>query len=262
MVQPIDQNAEVAGRLPTALKSLPTSQFRAPRTTDLVAGWLRRKILDGELEPGTLLPPERTLAAELDVNRHTLRGALGRLESEGLLRIRQGQGATVLDYRLSGRLDLIAHFDIDQQRSLLGAFLELRRAVAVEAIALACERATAEQLAELEQLAEQQEQEHDRAAFIDRDFLFARSVLRAAVNLPMELLFNTVLAFYRQHPDLADVMFGDLDIVRPTYRATVELLRSGDAQTAREAVRATAELIDAGRLAQVASAAPTGRKKT
>jgi DNA-binding FadR family transcriptional regulator len=63
--------------------------------------------LRGEIKPGERLPPERSLAAQLGVNRVTVRGALKRLAASGLVTVRQGQGYTVQDYRRSGGSDLL-----------------------------------------------------------------------------------------------------------------------------------------------------------
>lgn len=46
---------------------------------------IRRKILDGTLAPGTLLPPELDLADQLGVTRPTVREAMRSLESAGLI---------------------------------------------------------------------------------------------------------------------------------------------------------------------------------
>jgi DNA-binding FadR family transcriptional regulator len=55
---------------------------------------IRRRIGSGETEQGRLAP-ERALATELGVGRRTVRRALDRLEAEGLLWRRQGQGTFV-----------------------------------------------------------------------------------------------------------------------------------------------------------------------
>lgn len=46
---------------------------------------IRRRILDGTLTPGTLLPPEHDLADQLGVTRPTVREAMRSLESAGLI---------------------------------------------------------------------------------------------------------------------------------------------------------------------------------
>ena len=53
---------------------------------------LRERIEHGEYQVGDRLPSETELAAALGVSRPTLRQALARLESEGLLRRIKGSG--------------------------------------------------------------------------------------------------------------------------------------------------------------------------
>lgn len=46
---------------------------------------IRRRIMDGSLTPGTMLPPEHDLAEQLGVTRPTVREAMRSLESAGLI---------------------------------------------------------------------------------------------------------------------------------------------------------------------------------
>jgi GntR family transcriptional regulator len=57
---------------------------------------LRRLIESGQIKPGTVLPGELELAAQLALSRHTVRHALGVLTNEGLLRRERGRGTTVV----------------------------------------------------------------------------------------------------------------------------------------------------------------------
>jgi DNA-binding transcriptional MocR family regulator len=60
--------------------------------TDLAAG-LRLLILDGRLPAGTALPPERELAAVLDVSRTMIAAAWEKLKADGLVVSRRGAGS-------------------------------------------------------------------------------------------------------------------------------------------------------------------------
>ena len=86
----------------------PPSARRARGET--VVEKLRREILLGRYQPGARLPPERELALKLGTNRNTLREALRTLESENLVRARQGDGTLVLDWRAAGEINLLPHF--------------------------------------------------------------------------------------------------------------------------------------------------------
>lgn len=61
----------------------------------LLAGRLRTLIDDGELPPGTPLPPDRALASALAVGRSTVVAAYDRLAVEGRIVRRQGSGTRV-----------------------------------------------------------------------------------------------------------------------------------------------------------------------
>src|SRR4051794_41927371 len=65
--------------------------IRLPKTGEVVADRLRRRIARGELQIGERLPPEDELTAVFGIARTTLREALRILESQGLLEIRRGR---------------------------------------------------------------------------------------------------------------------------------------------------------------------------
>lgn len=56
----------------------------------------RKAILSGYLSPGEKLPTIRDIALELGINHHTVAKAYQKLESEGLIIMRQGKGAHVV----------------------------------------------------------------------------------------------------------------------------------------------------------------------
>lgn len=62
-----------------------------------IANQVRNCVGQGVYKPGEKLPTEGQFAAQFDVNRHTVRRALGILKLEGLLRSDQGSGVFVTD---------------------------------------------------------------------------------------------------------------------------------------------------------------------
>ena len=63
---------------------------RSPKTAELVAGTLRRMVVDGQLKEGDFLPHEAELMRHFQVSRPTLREAVRVLESERLVEVRRG----------------------------------------------------------------------------------------------------------------------------------------------------------------------------
>jgi DNA-binding FadR family transcriptional regulator len=64
--------------------------LRIAKTSEVIADYLRRRIVRGELAQGEVLPPERELIQQFAVSRPTLREAFRILESEQLIEIRRG----------------------------------------------------------------------------------------------------------------------------------------------------------------------------
>lgn len=88
---------------------------------DQIAARVRLAIADGEVAPGDRLPSARALAESLDVNIHTVLRGYQRLRNEGLIELRRGRGAVVLDNQgTSARARLLTYVD-----TLVGASREL-----------------------------------------------------------------------------------------------------------------------------------------
>ena len=160
---------------------------------DKVVRQIREDILTGRHEAGTRLPGERELSTQLGVSRLTLRSAIARLEGEGLVRAVHGSGNLVLPYREHGGIELLGYLaELSLQgRALdvgvLGELLELRRAIAIEALGLAAERGTDEEIANLRAHVEAQREVVDRPReLMEMDLAFARLVVRATHNIAFE----------------------------------------------------------------------------
>ncbi|MCM3883621.1 FadR/GntR family transcriptional regulator [Frankia sp. R82] len=82
-------SAPLAPPLPVGSSAI-GRRVRVPKTAELVAGQLRRRIIRGELTEGDALPPEPTLMAQFGVSRPTLREAFRVLEAEALISVRRG----------------------------------------------------------------------------------------------------------------------------------------------------------------------------
>src|ERR1700694_4211706 len=60
--------------------------------------WVRRAILDGQLQPRQHLPSTRTLASELGVSRNTASTAYEQLQAEGYIERTVGSGTRVAHF--------------------------------------------------------------------------------------------------------------------------------------------------------------------
>jgi GntR family transcriptional regulator len=71
---------------------------------------LLAQILDGQIDPGQIIPPERELCERYGVSRITVRRAIGELETRGYVRRRQGKGTFVSQSRIRREMGRMISF--------------------------------------------------------------------------------------------------------------------------------------------------------
>jgi GntR family transcriptional regulator, transcriptional repressor for pyruvate dehydrogenase complex len=114
---------------------------------DRVTAVLTEQIKGGEFPSGSRLPTEQVMAERFGVSRTVVRESVSRLKSDGLVEVRQGSGIVVREANMSSAFRL----NIDPQDSIEAVLrvTELRRGVEAEAAALAAQRHTRSQLADI-----------------------------------------------------------------------------------------------------------------
>lgn len=150
----------------------------AQQTADSLYG---RIVNGGTWGPGDRLPNENELAEQLGVSRGTLREAIRLLTAQGILTAQKGRGTFVAENAsLPGRFDLE---NLPVERSRLADLFEARLLLEPELAALACRRASREELERILALAEQVRQDilagNKRT---DSDQRFHQAIAAAAHN--------------------------------------------------------------------------------
>src|ERR1700679_980855 len=219
---------------------------------DAVADRLRGDILAGRLRPGTRLPSERELSLALGVNRLTLRASLARLEALGLIAPPPGAGAGVPRRERPGRETLgtlVRGLKVADPawHDLVRSTLEIRRILAAEAVALAAERHTEDDIGAIAACAQVVlEHADDPVAFARADLAFMRAVCKAAHNVGLELFLNTFARWPDEHPLLVAMLYDECARTAPLYSTIVDLIRSRNSEVARGlALRALEQLDEA-----------------
>jgi GntR family transcriptional repressor for pyruvate dehydrogenase complex len=157
-----------------------------------VADQLQSSILANELKPGDRLPPERVLCDRFDVSRTVIREAISVLEAKGLLTSKGGSGTYVRAIQSGDVADSIGMY-ISAQSHLasLEDLIEVRRVIEIQIASLAAERATPEDVEELEQImAAAREAVDDPDAFAVRDLEFHVALARLSKNALFEILLE------------------------------------------------------------------------
>src|ERR1700743_2697323 len=128
------------------------------RISEIIVDQIRLLMRQGHLKPGGRLAAERDLGERFGVSRVTVREALRMLESSGLVEIRVGaRGGAFVTAPSSDRvgegladllpLSVISAADVTEVRMMLEAGI----------VPLVCERATEEDLAELDEICRRSE---------------------------------------------------------------------------------------------------------
>ncbi|MCT4626234.1 FadR/GntR family transcriptional regulator [Halodesulfovibrio sp.] len=125
------------------------------RVHESIVKQLHDLITRGEFPPGKRLPSERKLAEIFAVSRHGVREALRKLEEQGLVFSRQGDGTYVRKIEeVQGRKPVAAALDRNKCRYV--EVLELRKVIEPQIAALAARYITEEELAELRRVLDEQ----------------------------------------------------------------------------------------------------------
>ncbi|GLW73790.1 GntR family transcriptional regulator [Kitasatospora phosalacinea] len=161
--------------------------------TDKAIARIRQAIVAGELPPGSKLPPEPVLAAELGLSRNLMREAVKALVVARVLEIRRGDGTYVTslapDVLLSGLGGAVELLQGDTVLELT----EVRRLFEPAATALAAGRITDEDLAEAaDHLAAMRTARLDVEEFNRHDAAFHRTVGRATGNATLAALLEHI----------------------------------------------------------------------
>jgi len=128
--------------------------IKPKRMSDQVFAQLKDLIFRGHLKPGERLMGEHELAHKLGVSRPTVREAINKLVSMNLLDRRQGHGTFVNVPAPSAEKNPLAAVINGQDASRMD-LLEVRLGLECNAVSLAAQRATEEDLREIEKSLEE-----------------------------------------------------------------------------------------------------------
>lgn len=214
--------------------------MRVPKTGEVVANTLRRRIVNGELAIGERLPSEEELTEVFGIARTTLREALRILESQGLVEIRRGRGGgpvvTMPDEQTLARgmavLLQLRHTtvgDLDEARQLI----EPRLAAA---LAARHDPAEVEALRDAVEAASLAAEADDRRAFASAAARVHETIVERGGNTTLAtismLLHELVEQYY-----VSSVGHTDQDMMRKavrSYRKLIRLVESGAVEATEE----------------------------
>lgn len=204
---------------------------------EMVLDKIEQNFLSNQLQVGDKLPSERDLANLFDVSRNSVREALQVLALRNIIEIRRGGGSYVKQSNAQFIEELSERVTVAEEH-LIFEMLEVRRALEVEAISLAAQRASADDLNKIRKsLKKMAVSVEDDVAGAEADFEFHMHIINASHNSILIHLAETLMGqmektIYatRQH------RFVNLDRYEETFNEHKDIyiaLASGDGALAK-----------------------------
>lgn len=191
---------------------------------------------EGRYSPGSKLPNENELSEELQVSRTTLREAISFLVAQGILEIRRGRGTFVSENLPAMGMDLTALTGL-RSRVRAKDLFEMRLIFEPATVALACQRASDEELEMIRKKAARVERiaaEGGDWPLADQEFHWA--IIKASHNEYMRQLYpiinsavNEIMQISQNRQHMQDTALGD-------NRTILEFLLQRDEAGARYAM--------------------------
>ncbi len=222
---------------------------------------IRSMIVAGELSPGDRLPPEQEFADRLGVSRGSLREAVRALSEINVLDVRRGDGTYVTSLAPSELLSgMVFAVELFQARGL-DEVVEVRQLLLPPAAALAAQRVTESQLAQMHVVIEQLEQATDPVEVAHLHDEFASLVYDASGNETLASILRALQvrgehvrrAWLSAEPDRRAIALAH-------QRMLLDALERGDSDVARSV---SAVQVERRRrwIERLRTSAPSGRAK-
>ncbi|MFC0243972.1 FadR/GntR family transcriptional regulator [Falsochrobactrum ovis] len=228
-------------------KKLPSGTPR-PRVKTTVIAAMAADICSGYFASESYLPRENDLCSRYNVSRTVIREALKVLESKGLVRSRSRVGTIVcdpVDWNILDPQVMEWLGDRVVEFNLLDCVLEARRCIEPAAVMLAADRATTQEIADIEKAWQMmRDAENDIASFTEADVLFHSCLLKASHNQVFTQLSHTISAALKYSLRTSNEIADTRDKAVEAHGQLVEALRLRDRQKALDSIHSVLDMAE------------------
>jgi GntR family transcriptional repressor for pyruvate dehydrogenase complex len=149
---------------------------------------LHEFIIQGDLAPGTELPPESEMAKQLGVSKFSMREALRVAQAQGLVEIVQGRRTTVAEVSVEPAAGIMNLIFRRSENALLD-LTEARKCLECSIVRFAAVRAKNEHIQAMQATIQALREHQDDMEFcIDKDIEFHNVLLKASNNKVFEIM--------------------------------------------------------------------------
>ena len=202
---------------------------------DIVAQLLSM-IREKKLRSGDKLPSERDLALMMDVSRPSLREALRTLSVMGVINLRHGSGTyvtTLEPAKLVEHLDFV--FSLDD--STYVQLFETRKALEPPICALAAQRITEEEIAQLEEcLSRSRMGLIDYEAYLQADLDLHEIIVTAARNPLLQRFMSSLRSLGKASRKRTATLPGVVEQTIQDHQSIIQALRAHQSEAAHQAM--------------------------
>jgi len=172
-----------------------------------LAAFLKEDILKGTWGVGDKIPSESEIAEKYGVNRLSVRMALQKLNTLGVIETRVGEGSFVRDFSMYPLINQITDFYYRAER--YEEIQDTRRLIERESISKACKLATADEIEELREsldkylesitLLSKDFSRENLSKTIKNDFAFHSQIVKMSHNQLLHEVYHMVQKLIRSH---------------------------------------------------------------
>ncbi len=207
---------------------------------------VKEMVEQGRLKSGDQLPSERELSEVFKVSRSSVREAVRSLESQGLIESRQGDGTYIARQPIEDLVDPLASVIFTEKDGQMELF-EMRRLVEPQLASLAAERATPEEIDELEKILDTQEEKINSGEMgTDVDKAFHDKLAAATKNAILIRIMDTVMDSLTESREKSLQIEGRPEKSLVRHREILEAIKTGDKELAETLMREHLEDIETG----------------
>jgi DNA-binding FadR family transcriptional regulator len=200
---------------------------------------LGQRIVGGELKQGAVLPPEATMADDMQVSRTSLREAMKVLSAKGLVEARPKVGTRVREARFWNQLDadvLAWRCSSMPTADFVQKLSEMREIIEPAAAASAARHRTATQLKHMQAAFNAMETASDPEAWTSADLDFHEAILAATGNELLISLFSVIEAALSSYFTMSARTTANFKYSLPHHRAVLHAIGEKQAEAAQKAM--------------------------
>lgn len=197
--------------------------------TDMAVENLKELILSGEMKVGDKLPTEKEICNMLNISRSTVREAFRVLQAMGFVEMRRGRGAFVAKVTEDDPNNIINWF-VEHEVQFTD-FMEVRMGIEPLGVKLAIQRATPQEVKELEEIHanfEKAMDEQDLVGLLTTDEAFHKHIMMATHNKLLISINQKVLDVFAEYRSKSFAVKETFKNALEPHRKILEAIKNRD----------------------------------